>query len=95
MRGQLAVPVSSEVVALVSIGFDIQQRKRAEYARQIGRRRRMQTGSVQLGKAGDPEQPEAPDHFILQQFQHPGDAGFARGGQRPALQAADADEVGT
>src|SRR6476659_8159683 len=39
----------------VPIGFNIQQRKRAEYIRRIGRRCRMQTGLVEPGKAGDAE----------------------------------------
>src|SRR6266404_9202707 len=38
---------------LISIRFDIQQRERAEYTRRIGRRRRMQVGLVEFGKAGD------------------------------------------
>src|SRR6478672_4640445 len=54
----------------------------------------MQIGFVEFGKARDPEQPEASDHLVLQQFQHAHDAAFARSGKRPALQAADADEIG-
>ena len=41
-----------------------------------------------------PSRPSAPDHLVFEQLQHPQDAGFAVGGERPALQAADADEIG-
>ena len=54
----------------------------------------MQVGLVEFGKAGDAEQPETADHLVFQQFQHPHDAGFAPGCERPALQAADADQIG-
>ena len=54
----------------------------------------MQIGFVQFAEAGDAEESETTDHFIFQQFQHPHDAGLARGGERPALQAADPDQIG-
>src|ERR1700704_2335203 len=61
---------------------------------QIGRRRRMQVGLVEFGETPDPEQPQAPDHLVLEQFQHPHDSGLARRRERPALQAADAHTIG-
>ena len=54
----------------------------------------MQIGPVELGKTGDAKQPEAPHHLVLKQLQHPDDPILACRGQRPALQAADADEIG-
>src|SRR3982074_1137580 len=51
---------------------------------QIGRRRRMQVGLVEFGETPDPEQPQAPDHLVLEQFQHPPDSGLARRRERPA-----------
>ena len=78
----------------ITIGLDIQQRKGAEHARQIRCGRRMQVRLVEFGKAGDAEQPETADNLIFQQFQHPHDAGLARGSERPALQATDTDQIG-
>jgi len=62
---------------------------------QIGRRRRVQIGLVEFGETRHAEQSQAPHHLVLQQFQHPHDAGFARSRKRPALQSADADEIGS
>src|ERR1700704_5565132 len=81
-----------EFSCLIPIRLDIQQRKRAEHAWQVGRRRRVQIGFIEFGETCDTEQAKAADHFIFQQLQHPQDSVFAFGGECPALQAADADE---
>src|ERR1035437_6033678 len=78
----------------ISIRLDLQQRKRAEDTRHVRRRRRVQIGYVELGEVFDAEQAQAPDHFVFEQLQHPQDPGFAGCGKRPALQAADADQIG-
>ena len=54
----------------------------------------MQIGLVEFGKFVDAEETEAALHLVLQQFQHPHHAGLAGGGERPALHAAEADEIG-
>ncbi len=54
----------------------------------------MQIGFVELAEGCQAEQPQAPDHFVLQQFQHSHDSSLTGGSQRPALQPPDADEVG-
>jgi len=54
----------------------------------------MQIGLVEFGETRDAKQPQRPDHLVLEQFQHPHYSGLALGGERPALQPADADEIG-
>src|SRR5205085_2841968 len=73
---------------------DLQQREGTEHARRGGRRGRVQKTLVQLGKAVGAEQAEAALHLVLQKLQHAYDAGLAAGGERPALQAAEADQIG-
>src|SRR5215212_3294732 len=79
--------------SLIPKGPETQKWKSAEHAWRIRRSRRMQVRLVEFGKAGDAEQSETADNLIFQQLQHPHDAGFARGCERPALQAADANQV--
>ena len=69
----------------IPVRLYVQERKRAEHARHIGRRRLMQIGFVELGEFGHAEQPEAADHFVFQKLQHPQHAGFTFRRQRPAL----------
>src|SRR5207253_1862453 len=47
-----------------------------------------------LGEARHPEQAEAALHLVLEQLEQAGDAGLPAGGERVALHAAHADEVG-
>ena len=77
----------------IPIGFDVQQRERTVDTGQGRRRRRVQIGAVELGETGSAEQAKAPDHFILKQLQHAQHPGFPCRGERPALQASDADEI--
>src|SRR6185437_7827617 len=81
--------------ASVAIGLDVEQREGAEDMRKIGRRCGMQVGLIKLGKVFHPEQAEAADYLVFEQFEHPQHAGFAGCGQCPTLQAADADKIGT
>src|SRR5260370_19915845 len=78
----------------IALRFDLQQRERTEDMGQVGPPRRMQIGLLEFREIPDAEQAEAPDHFVFEQFQHPQDSGFAGSRKRPALQAADADQIG-
>src|SRR5258708_18038140 len=81
------------VIGSIAIRLDRQEREGAEDMGQVGRRRRMQIGFVEFGETRDAKQPQRTDHLVLEQFQHPHYSGLALGGERPALQPADADEI--
>ena len=63
--------IANARIPSIPIRLDLQQRKRAQHMRQIGRRRRVQIGFVELGEVFNAEQAQAPDHFVFEQLQHP------------------------
>ena len=50
----------------VPIRLDVQQRKRAEHMRRVGRRGLVQIGLVELAEVSHAKQAEAADHFVFQ-----------------------------
>src|SRR5664279_4589488 len=49
--------------------------------RRIGRCGRVQIGCIELGETIDAEQPQAAAYLVLQQFEHPHNAGLAAAGE--------------
>src|SRR5262245_45758396 len=84
----------SGMMSLVPVVLDFEQREGAQHVRRVGRGRRMQVGTVEIGEARDAEQAETALHFVLEQLEHAHDAGLAGGRERIALHAAEPDQVG-
>src|ERR1700719_1329159 len=79
----------------IAIRRDLEMRESREHARHIGRRRYMQHRRIELGVARGTKQAHRADDLVLEQLEHPHDAGLAAGGEPVALHAAEPDEVGT